>query len=196
MLARAHEAVADCGAEREAGGEGYRLVVRPEAQVIVDAPRIDHLAGIHASLRIPQRLELAERLHQLRPEHHRQELAARLAVAVLARDRAAVLHHQRSRLAQELAPVRDAARRAQIEVDARVDATVAEVAVDRRAVAEALDQREELAQIIAEAHRIDRGVFPADDRIGPLAAEVERGGGCAGLANRPQAPHQRRIVDQ
>ena len=118
-----------------------RLVLRPQAQVGVEGTGVDQLARVHPVLRVPRVLELAERLHQLGAEHDRQQLALRLAVAVLARERAAVLDHQVRRLGEEAPPVRQPGGRAQLEVDARMDAAVAEVAVERSAVAEALDQR-------------------------------------------------------
>ena len=54
-------------------------------QVRIERQGIDYLARVHAPARIPDRLELPERRHQLRPEHARQQLRPRLAVAVLAR---------------------------------------------------------------------------------------------------------------
>ncbi len=74
--------------------------------------------------------------------HDRQELGAGLAVAVLARERAAVLRPP-GRAASRRKPRQCAmpSARAQVEVDARVDAAVAEMAVERGAVAVAVDQR-------------------------------------------------------
>jgi hypothetical protein len=81
----AHEAVADVAVEAQRGGQLDRPVVRAHAQVLVDAVRVDQLAGIQPVQRIPDALELAERLHQLRAVHQGQELGARLAVTMLAR---------------------------------------------------------------------------------------------------------------
>ncbi len=81
------------------------------------------------------RLELAEGLHQLRAVHPRQQLAARLPVAVLARERPAELHHEVGGLLDEPAIGRDALGGLQVEVDARVHAALAEVAVERPGVA-------------------------------------------------------------
>ena len=78
------------GKRESASATCGRVVAGAEAQVLVDAVRVDDLARVHLPVRIPDRLELAERLDQLRAEHLRQELASRLAVAVLARERAAV----------------------------------------------------------------------------------------------------------
>src|SRR5205823_936010 len=78
-----------------------RPVQGAQAKVLVEAIRIDELAGIHASLRVPDRLELAESLDQLRPEHPRQQLRARLAVAVLAGERPAEAHDEKGRLLHE-----------------------------------------------------------------------------------------------
>ena len=95
--------------ECHARGEGHRLVIRALAQVLVGAKhfpagRIDHLARIHFSQRVPDGLEFDQRLHQLRSVHHRQELGLGLAVAVLARERAAVFDHQLGRRLQKTAP--------------------------------------------------------------------------------------------
>ena len=61
---------------------------------------VDDLAGVHLVVRVPDGLELAEGLHQLRPEHLGKQLGARLAVAVLAREGAAVANHQIGGLAR------------------------------------------------------------------------------------------------
>ena len=53
-----------------------RRVVGAESQVVRDPVRVDDLARVHLPLRIPDRLELAEGIDQLRPEHLRQELGA------------------------------------------------------------------------------------------------------------------------
>src|SRR5579883_953314 len=71
-----------------------RLVVDSEPQVFIDSVGIHHLAGVHAPLRIPNRLELAERLNEIITEHDRQQFGARLAVAMLAGAGTAVLDHQ------------------------------------------------------------------------------------------------------
>src|SRR6186997_2712200 len=47
-------------------------VVRAEAQVRRTRVGIDHLAGVHLPLRIPDRFELPERLDELVPEHDRK----------------------------------------------------------------------------------------------------------------------------
>ena len=70
---------------------------------IVDAHGIGELAGIHAVVGIPQCLEFAERLDQLRAEHFGQQRGARLAVAMLAGERAAKCEHNVRRALNELA---------------------------------------------------------------------------------------------
>src|SRR5439155_6650062 len=97
------------------------LEIGAEPQVLVHLVRVDHLPRIHSAGRIPDRLELAERLHQLGAEHARQELGAGLAVAVLTRERPAITDHQGRRLLDELPVLGDAAPRLEIEVDARVE---------------------------------------------------------------------------
>ena len=91
------------------------------------------LPGFIRPVGVPDRLELAERLDDLVAEHLRQELGPRLAVAVLARERAAVARRTRSAASSmKRAEVLDALGRVEVEVDARVDAALAEVAVERR----------------------------------------------------------------
>ena len=149
MLGGAREAVAHFGTKCKTGGERHGPVFRPVTQVVGRAVHLARgtyqLSGIHPILWIPDRLEFAQSNHELRAEHRRQQFGLRLAVAVLARERAAVLHHQLRRLAEKAAPVRHALGRAQLEGDARVDAAVAEVPVERGAVAGAVDERLELA---------------------------------------------------
>src|SRR5205823_9241242 len=62
-----------------------RAEVRAIAQVLVRAIWIDDLARIHHPAGIPHVLELTECLDQRGRKHLRQELRARLAVAMLAR---------------------------------------------------------------------------------------------------------------
>ncbi len=128
--------------------------------------------------------------------HHRQEFGLGLAIAVFARQRAAVLDDQLGSLTQEAAPDLDAFNRTGVEGDARMDAAVAEVAVERGLVAMAVDQRLELPQVIAEAQRIDRGIFPSDDGIGFVGVDGQRGGGGRGFADGPDALAHRRVGDQ
>src|SRR6185436_10269307 len=97
--------------------------------------------------------------------------------------------------AQELPPPRHALVAAQVEVDARVEAAVAEVPVDRGSITVAPDELGELAQIAAEAQGVDRGVLPAHDRVRRAAGEIERGGRSASLAEGPKARHEVAIGD-
>src|SRR5207248_10339117 len=100
-------AIADADAAERGAGEAAlvvwvlevrrglrRIVLRADAKVLVDAISGDELSGVHASFGIPDRLELAECLHQLRAEHLRQQFGARLAVAVLTGQGAAVREHE------------------------------------------------------------------------------------------------------
>src|SRR3546814_6680763 len=98
------------------------MAIRTTAKILIHWIRLDLLARIHALLRIPDRLELAERLHQFRAIHLRQQARAHLTVAMLAGQRAAVTEDQIGGLVHEAAPLADAVRRADIEVDATVHA--------------------------------------------------------------------------
>ena len=124
------------GGEAEVRVRLHGRVRDVEAEVVLRphhgrSSRADDLARIHAVGRVPQRLELAEGLHQLRPKHLFEESATRLAVAVLAGERAAERDDQVRCAVDELAIVGDALRRAEVEVDALMHATLAEVAVER-----------------------------------------------------------------
>src|SRR5258708_7178025 len=101
-----------------------------EAKVLIEFVGLDQLAGIHLPVGVPGGLKLAEGLHQLRAEHFGKQLATGLAVAVLAGEGAALAHDEVGGLLHKLTELGDAVLRSQIEVDAGVDAAVAEVAVE------------------------------------------------------------------
>src|SRR5438045_8527298 len=122
-------------AVREALLHLRRVVVGPEPQVVGDRVRVDDLAGVHLPVRVEDRLELAEGADELVAEHLRQELRARLAVAVLAGERAAELEHEVARVLEPAPELRDAGLRNEVEVPAGVDAALAVVAVERGLVA-------------------------------------------------------------
>jgi hypothetical protein len=119
-VARAHDpalvAAALADADAAGGGAGAELAAvvrvaeeRPrlgreeaaQGEVLVQPVRLDHLAGIHPVVRVERVLHRPERADELRPEHLRQQLAAGLAVTVLARQRPAVGNHQVRRLLGE-----------------------------------------------------------------------------------------------
>ena len=114
-----------------------------------------------------------------------KQRGAGLAIAMLAGEGAAVLEDDVGGLVDEAAVLRDAFGGLEVEGDAQVDAALAEVAVHRRAIAVALDEREELAQIRAEKLGRDGGVFPAFAAV--LLAGNEDAGAEAGLADVPDA---------
>ena len=80
-----------------------------ELEVGVERARVDDLARVHLPVGVPDPLELAERLHELVAEHAREQLGARLPVAVLARERAAVGDDEVGRLLDEAPVARDPA---------------------------------------------------------------------------------------
>src|SRR5206468_1808030 len=87
------------------------LIVGAQTQILIDAVRIDDLAWIHQAVGIPDALELTERVHQLWPEHLRQEFRFGLPVAMFARERAAVRDDERARVIHERFVFLDAGRR-------------------------------------------------------------------------------------
>ena len=128
---------------------------------IVDAHGIGELAGIHAVVRIPERLEFAEGLDELGAEHLRQQRGARLAVAMLAGERAAEGEHDVGSAIDELAEFADAFGAAEVEIDARVHAALAVVAVERAAEAVLGHERGDGAQIVAELRGRNGGSLPS-----------------------------------
>src|SRR5205814_2288356 len=68
--------------EGEAGVEPRRTVIGAEAEIGGDRVRIDDFARVHHAVRIPDRLELAERLDELGAVHLDEQLGFRLTVAM------------------------------------------------------------------------------------------------------------------
>src|ERR1043165_9489030 len=71
-----------------------RAIIDSIAEVLIGAISVDDFPGIHLPIGVPDRFELAKRLHQLGSEHLGKQFATRLAVAVLARERTAVADHE------------------------------------------------------------------------------------------------------
>ena len=167
-----------------------RSVIRAETKVLVEfvgrlLRQTNDFAGIHFAVGVPCRLEFAECLHEFRAKHFRQQFGAGLAVAVFAGERAAIADDEIGGLLDELAELGDAFFRLQVEVEARVHAAIAEVAVERAFVAELGHHLAQVAEIAAEFFGRDRGVFPSFP-VQRLAGHV-RSGAEAGFANVPDA---------
>jgi len=128
------------------------------------------LPGVHLPVGFPDRLELAEGLDELLAEHLRQQLGARLPVAVLSGQRAAEAEHEVGRLVEEAPVGLDPVRGLEVEVPARVDAALAVVAVERALVAVLAGELAKLTQVLADALGRDCRVLPALVGIG-LAGE-------------------------
>src|SRR5690606_7742474 len=97
-----------------------RAVVGAEAEILVPGVGVDELAGVHPPVGVPDRLELAERLHELVAEHDGKEVAAGLAVAVLAGEGAAVAGDDLGGLAGERPVLVDSGGALEVEIDTRV----------------------------------------------------------------------------
>ena len=134
--------------------EGLRpwwRVVGPEPEIGQDRRRPDELAGVHPARRVPEILQLLERADDLLAEHHRQQLAARLAVAVLARERAAhaddeiggFVHVAPERLQPGLGH--------EIEIDPAMEHALAEVAIHVGRVAVAVPELADGPEVVTKA---------------------------------------------
>ena len=152
---------------------------------IVDADSIDELAGVHAVVGVEEDFELAEGLHQLRAEHLGQQSGARLAVAMLAGERAAKAEHYVGGAGNELAEAAQPLHGAEVEVDAGVDATLSVVTVEGAAEAVIGHQPGDGAQVVAELLGRHGCVFPAFVAIG-LAGDKDHGAE-RGVADLPDA---------
>ena len=108
-------------------------------------------------------------------------------------ERSAVGDDEVRRLGDERAVFPDAGGRLEIEVGPRVDACLAEVAVEMSAVAVPRQERPEVAQVPAELFRRDRGVLPALPRQRLPGSVRRRAEG--GLADAPHPPLLLRGLD-
>ena len=172
-------------------------VVGAEPQVPVQRVGVDDLAGVHPVAGVEERLDLART--GPRPGRRTSWAAARrgLAVAVLAGQRAAVGDDEVGGAFDEGAVVGDAVDGAQLERDAGVHAALAEVPVQRGlvlGVAEVVEQRAEVAQVVAEPFGGDGGVLPALPGLVP--ASGVGGGTEAGLADLDQLVLLGRVVEE
>jgi hypothetical protein len=103
-----------------------------------------------------------------------EQLGALLAVAVLARQRAAVGDAQVGGLLDEGSVLAQPVGMAQVEADARVDAALPEVAVGRALVAVLVEQLAEVAEIGAGLVGRDRRVLPPRPVVLPVRWEGRR----------------------
>ena len=185
------EAALDRGRERPAvvgvgkvGGQCRGAVVRAEPEALVELDVADQAVRVHLRVRVPDPLEVTECRHQLGAEHLRQQLGAAVALAVLARERAAVGHDEVRALLHERPERLDAGGALEIEVHPGVDAALAEVAVVDAPVPVVVEDLLEVAKVGAELVRMDGGVLPV-----ALGVHVPRGAAVAdgALAHLPRA---------
>ena len=85
--------------------------------------------------RVPYRAELALRGHEVRAVHALQERAASLAIAMFARNGAAIFDDEIGRLVEKGLPVLQALFAREIEIDAAMHEPVPEMAIDGGVVA-------------------------------------------------------------
>ncbi len=150
---------------------------------VVDAHRIDQLAGIHAVVGIPERFEFAKGLHQLRTEHFGQEGGAGLTVAMLPAEGASVAENDIGGAVEKFAEIAQPLFGVEIEIDAHVHAALSVVAVERAAIAVLIHQRGDAAQVSAELRRRHSGIFPTFEAVGLTRDEDD--GAESGFADIP-----------
>ena len=97
-----------------------------------------------------------------------------LDIAVLAREGPAVGRHQVGRVVEKRAESGDPLFRLQVEVRPRVNAAITEMAVEIAAVAVALEELPQIAQVAAVFRRRDRCILPPFSHDGP-ARHMRRG---------------------
>jgi hypothetical protein len=125
------------------------FVVGAEAEVFVGLVGVDELAGVHAVGGIEDALEGAEGFDQVFTEHLGEERAAGLAVAVFAGEGAAVGEGDVGGAVDELAEFENAGGGFEVEVEAHVDAALAEVAVHGGGVVVLVDEGVDGAEVAA-----------------------------------------------
>src|ERR1700733_23379 len=152
-------AVFFCVGEVRFGLPGF--IVGAETEVFVDFVGVDELVGVHAVGGVEDVFELAEGSHEVFAEHFGVEGGAGLAVTVFSGERAAVSEGDVGGAVHELAEGEDAFGGFEVEVDAHVDAALAEVSVHRAGVVELGHENANGAQVAAELCGVDGGVFPA-----------------------------------
>src|ERR1039458_6187786 len=200
-------ALADSNAAQGSGGQAAVIVGKSEMrlglpgiiagakpEIFVEAIGLDQFARVHLPIGIPERLELAEGLHEFGAKHFGKKLAAGLAVSVFAGDRAAVAYHEVSGLFHKLAEFAHAFAGFEIVVHARMHAGVAEVPVERAVVVEGLHQPPQVAEVDAEFVWRDGGVFEAFP-TNRFAGDV-RSHSQTGFADIPNAPRLARVGEQ
>ncbi len=101
-------------------------------------------------------------------------------------ERAAVAGYEVRGLDDESAILRDAFGGFEIEAHARMNASLAKVAVDDAVVAVAIAERVEVAKISAELVWRDSSILPAGPRLDPAARHPR--------CTEPALAHQHRIV--
>ncbi len=171
----------------------HRAEVHLGGEVGVERARVDDLAGIHLPLRVPQRPEVVEGTHQLGSVHPLEQLAPRLAVAVLAGERPPVGHRQVGGLLHEPAVPHPAVGGLEVEVDPEVETALAEVTVHTAVVAVPVHDRPEVGEVVAESLGGDGGVLPSRPHLAPL---VHTGGGAdPRLPDRPDPPDVVRLAE-
>ena len=151
------------------------VAVGADAQVGVHARGTDDDARVQQAVRVPRRLELGEGADELRPVHPLEELRARQAVAVLARERPAELDDEVGDALGDAAHPGDVARLARVQRGADVQAADRRVPVEAGPRPLALQQLLEAHDELLQPVRPHGGVLDERDGLRRVrAAEQQR----------------------
>src|SRR5688500_11750143 len=136
------------------------MIISAEAQIFRWLIGVDQFVRVHPICRVPRSFELAERAHEIVAEHFRQQRAARLSVAMLARQRSAVAENEIGPAIDELRVPPDTVLALEVEAHLHVNAAVTEMAVERRLIVVFVEQGAQLAQVWSQLLRRDRRIVP------------------------------------
>src|SRR5687768_5318717 len=136
------------------------MIVSAEAQIFRRLIGVDQFVRVHPVCRIPRGFELAERAHEIVAEHFRQQRAARLSVAMLARKRSAVADNEIGPAIDELRVPPDTLLAFEVEAHLHVNAAVTEMAIERGLIVEFVEQGAQIAQVWSQLLRRDGRIVP------------------------------------
>src|SRR5437763_1299202 len=135
--------------------------VRSQPQVLIDRKGINYLPRIHFVLRIPNGLEFTESVYQFGTKHLGQHLGLGLPIPMFTGNRAAIAHDKIGGVFDECAIVANSLYRTEIEVDARMNAALTKMSIERAIVAVLFKQAAQIPQVVPHLLGRHRRILPA-----------------------------------